>query len=55
MAAGGGASLKGVLVHTVVGEWAAEGAVPPALLYTLAAVGFGSADVRLSAISRPME
>ena len=53
--AGRGALRVGVLVRTVVGEWAAEGAVPPALLYTLAAVGFGSADVRLSAISRPME
>ena len=54
MAVGGGASLQDVLV-TVVGAWAAGRAMTLAPLYTLAAVGFGSAGVGLSAISGPME
>ena len=45
----------GVLVRTVVGEWAAEGAASLALPRTSAAVGFGSAGAGLSALSRPME
>ena len=53
--AGRGALRVGVLVRTVVGEWAAEGAASLALPRTSAAVGFGSAGAGLSALSRPME